>query len=65
MKRKFLTLEEIEREFEKIEKLGYRVGASEDSCQIWDGTKLLIDADFQDTYQANAIDAINSFWDEE
>lgn len=64
MKTKTYTTEQIEKEFEKIEKLGYQVSTGEDGCQIWDGTILMIDADFFDTYEENANDAINSFWND-
>lgn len=63
MKRKEVySFTEIDKEFEKIEKLGYTVYATEDGCQILDGETILIDADFKDTYEENASDAINSFW---
>ncbi len=56
-------LDKIELYFEKIEKLGYTIGATKDSCQIWDGIHLFIDADdHEDDYHLNAAEAIEAFY---
>lgn len=61
LKKKY-PLDSIERHIQAIEKMGYSVGTSNDSFQIWDGTRLLIDADFHDDYYLNAIEGIDSFY---
>lgn len=61
LKKKY-PMEFLELEFSKIEKLGYQVNASESQCLIWDGEKLIIDADFYDDYHSNAASAIYSFF---
>ena len=61
LKKKY-PFETIEKHFENIENMGYKVVASEDQCLIWDGKTLLIDADFYDDYHSNAADAIHGFF---
>lgn len=61
LKKKY-PLESIEKHIQAIEKMGYSVGTSKDSFQIWDGSNLLIDADFNDDYYLNAIEGIDSFY---
>lgn len=62
IKKKY-PLKNLEKEFERIEKLGYIVAATEHSCQIWKRNVLIIDADFFDDYHTNAADAIEGFWE--
>jgi hypothetical protein len=63
LKKKY-PLESIERHFSEIEKQGYTVVASEDQCQIYDGSILLIDSDFYDDYHSNAASALQTFYNE-
>lgn len=55
-------LEHLEKEFAKIEKLGYEVYPSQTGCQIYLGTKMIIDADFYNSYHLNAAHAIDGFF---
>lgn len=61
LKQRF-PLKDIEKEFGKIMKLGYEVTTSEDGCQIYDGNKLIIDADFYNDFHSNAASAIYAFY---
>lgn len=61
LKKKY-PLSSIERHIESIEKMGYSVSMSDSSFQVWDGTSLIIDADFHDDYYLNAIEGIESFY---
>lgn len=54
--------ESIEKHIQAIEKMGYSVSMSNSSFQIWDGTSLIIDADFHNDYYLNAIEGIDSFY---
>lgn len=64
IKKKY-PIEAIELHFENIEKLGYSVSASDNECLIWDGDKLIVEADFYDDYHSNAADAIHAFFFED
>jgi len=60
--RKKYPIETIEKHIEKIEQLGYIVTLTDYQCQIFDGSTLLIDADFFEDMHTNAADAIESFY---
>ncbi len=60
--KKKYPLDRIEQEIEKIEKLGYKIVAEEHQCLIWQGNKLIIDADFHNDFHSNVADAIYTFW---
>lgn len=55
-------LDRLELEFERIEKLGYVVATADYQCQVWRGSRLIIDADFSDDFHENAASMIESFW---
>ncbi len=50
----------------EIEKLGYHVTLASHQCQIYDKNwKMIIDADFYNTFKENTLDGVNAFitWD--
>lgn len=58
-------MKHIEKEIQKIEKLGYKIYAGMYSTQIYDKTGcMIIDSDFNDDYYQNLAGAINAFWNE-
>ncbi len=66
MLRRLYPLEHLEKEFEKIESLGYTVNARDFHCLIFKNPggilNLIIDSDFYNDYHLNAAGAIHAFW---
>jgi len=56
-------MDRLEEQFERIERLGYRVATSNDGCQVWHMNDLIIDADFSNDFHENAASMIHSFWE--
>lgn len=55
------TVEKVEKELDKIEKMGYKVSTLPESVQISRDGELIIDADFFDDYFLNAAHAVDGF----